>query len=87
MTHKNDFTSIENENGEYVLNEPMEYFSFMSILRSISSRNPYRLLDELPEDEDVFHTIQLFDYLSLPSFPLPLLRCTNLVRSKSVKNK
>ena len=87
MTHRNDFVSIENANGEYLLNEPMEYFSLVAILRSVSSRNPYRLLDELPVDEDVFNTVQLYDYLGLSSFPLPLLRYTNLVRSKSVKNE
>ena len=87
MAHKNDFASIENENGEYVLHEPMKYYSFVAILRSISSGNPYKLLDELPEDENVFDTLQLYDYLGLPSFPLPLLRFTNLVRSKSVKTE
>jgi hypothetical protein len=86
IAHKNDFLSIENENGEYVLNEPIEYSSFMSIIRSIPSQNPYKLFDELPEEENVFDTLQLFDYLGLSSFPLPLVRCTNLVRSKSVKN-
>jgi hypothetical protein len=86
IAHKNDFLSIQNENGEYILNEPIEYSSFMSILRSIPSQNPYKLLDELPEDMSVFNTLQLFDYLGLSSFPLPLLRYTNLVRSKSVNN-
>ena len=82
IAHQNDFLSSQNENGEYVLNAPFEYSSFMSILRSISSQNPYKLLDELPEDGNVFNTLEMFDYLGLPSFPLPLLRYANLVRSK-----
>lgn len=43
MTHKNHFLSIENENGEYVLNEPIKYSSFLFIIHSISSQNPYEL--------------------------------------------
>ena len=87
VRHQNGFMSIENANGEYVLNEPMQYSPLVSILRSIGSQNPYRLLDELPEDENVFEMIQLYDYVGLPSFPLPLLRYPNLIRSKSVKNE
>jgi hypothetical protein len=59
----------------------------VTILRSITSQNPYKLFDELPEDENVFDTLQLFDYLGLQSFPLPLLRTIYLVRSKSINNE
>lgn len=84
ISHKDDFLSIENEKGEYILNPPIEYHSLTSILRSIASNNPYKLFDELPEDENVFHTLQLFDYLALQPFPLPFLKNTDLIRSKSV---
>ncbi|CAF0947342.1 unnamed protein product [Adineta ricciae] len=47
VEHKNDFLSIQNGNGEYVLHEPLEYSSFVAILRAITSQNPYKLLDEL----------------------------------------
>ena len=87
IAHQNDFLSSQNETGEYVLNEPIGYSSFMSILRSISSQNPYKLLDELPEGENVFETLEMFDYLGLPSFPLPLLRYANLVQSNPDKSE
>ena len=87
IVHKNDFVSIENENGEYVLNPPLEYHSLRHILRSISSNNPYELFDQLPEDENVFIILQLFDYLSLQSFALPLLKDTNLIRSNPDQNE
>ena len=72
----------KNENGEYVLNEPIEYSSLMAILHSLSCQNPCRLLNELPEDKNVLDTLQLYDYLSLPSFLLPFLRDAILVRSQ-----
>ena len=87
LAHKNDFLSIENENGEYVLKPPLEYYSLTSILRSITSNNPYELFDKLPENVNILNTLKLFDYLGLQSFPLPFLKDTNLIRSNPDQNK
>ena len=87
MLHKDDFVSIANQNGEYDLNLPIEYHSLTAIVRSITSNNPYKLFDELPEDENVFNTLRLFDYLGLQPFPLPLLKEANSIRSKSIQNE
>jgi hypothetical protein len=84
ITHKDDFSSTQNKNGEYVLNNPIEYTWFMAILRSIGSKNPYTLFDELPEDDNVSNVLQLFDYLGINSFSLPLLKDEDLVRSNPV---
>ncbi|CAF3939552.1 unnamed protein product [Rotaria sordida] len=81
VAHKNDFLSIENENGEYVLSHPIEYPWFISILRSIRSEHPYKLFNELSEDNNVLDTFQLFDYLGINPFPLPLLKYEELIRS------
>ncbi len=54
----------------------------MAILRSITCRNPYKLLDELPSDENILDVLQLFDYLGVQSFSLPILRNQRLVRKK-----
>jgi len=78
VAHKNDMSSIQNENGEYVLNSPIHYQWFMPILHSITSKNPYTLFNELTEDNNVLDTLQLFDYLCIKSFPLPLTRGENL---------
>jgi hypothetical protein len=84
VTHKDDMSSIENENGEYVLNSPIDYEWFMPILHSITSDNPYTLFNELSEDNNILDTIQLFDYLCIKSFPWPLLKYENLMRSNSM---
>ncbi|CAF3790450.1 unnamed protein product [Rotaria sordida] len=81
VEHKNDFLSVENENGEYVLSHSIEYPWFISILRSIKSEQPYTLFNELSEDNNVLDTLQLFDYLCINPFPLPLLKYEELVRS------
>jgi len=73
VAHKDDFLSIQNENGEYVLNHPIEPTWFMAILHSITYEQPYTLFSELPEEDDSFATLQLFDYLGIKPFPLPLL--------------
>jgi hypothetical protein len=83
VAHKDDMSSIQNENGEYVLNPPIHYNWFMPILHSITSKNPYTLFNELPEDNNILDTLQLFDYLSINSFPLPLLKDEILMRSNS----
>ncbi|CAF1047442.1 unnamed protein product [Rotaria sordida] len=81
VEHKNDFLSVENENGEYVLSHSIEYPWFISILRSIKSEQPYTLFNDLSEDNNVLDTLQLFDYLCINPFPLPLLKYEELVRS------
>jgi len=83
VAHKDDMASIQNENGEYILNPPIHYNWFMPILHSITSKNPYTLFNELPEDNNILDTLQLFDYLSIDSFPLPLLKDENLMQSNS----
>ncbi|CAF1524015.1 unnamed protein product, partial [Rotaria sp. Silwood1] len=50
VAHKNDFSSIENENGEYVLSSRIRYTWFTAILRSITTEQPSALFTELPED-------------------------------------
>jgi hypothetical protein len=37
------------------------------------------LFDELAEDENILDVLQLFDYLDINSFPLPLLKTEDLV--------
>jgi len=37
------------------------------------------LFDELAEDENILDVLQLFDYLGINSFPLPLLKTEDLV--------
>lgn len=69
ITHKDDMLSIQYENGEYVLNSPIHYQWFMSILHSVTSDNPYTLFNELSEENNILDTIQLFDYLCIKSFP------------------
>jgi hypothetical protein len=74
VAHKDDFSSIQNENDEFVLNNPIEYSWFMSILRSIISKNPYILFNELSEHDNKLDTLQLFDYLGIDSFLPPLIK-------------
>lgn len=81
IAHKDQFLSIENEKGEYLLRDPIEYSPFVAILHSITSNNPYLLLDQLPRSKNVFNTLQLIDYLGVQSCSLPILKDVNLVRS------
>ncbi len=81
VAHKDNFLSIQNENGEYVLNHPIQYTWFMPILHVIISKQPYTLFNEISEDDNVLGTLQLFDYLGIDSFPLPLLKDEDLVQS------
>ena len=87
IAHKDHFLSIQNEKGEYLLNDPIEYPSFIAILHSINSNNPYILLDQLPENENVLNTLELVDYLGLQSYSLPILRDVNLVRTNPDQNE
>jgi hypothetical protein len=86
VEHKEDFLSSQNENGEYVLNPPIDYTWFLAILHSIISEQPYSLFAELPKDENVLDTLQLFDYLGVDSFSSPLLKEEYLVLSNPTKN-
>ena len=52
IAHNDNFLSIQNENGEYLLNDPIEYPSLVAILHSIDSNNPSILLNELPKKEE-----------------------------------
>lgn len=65
VTHKDAFLSTQNKSGEYAW--------FMLIFLSITSKEPYILFDKLSEDADVISMLQLYDYLGVESFPLPLL--------------
>jgi hypothetical protein len=86
VSHKDDFLSVQNENDEYVLNYPIEYTSFIPILRSITSEQPYTLINEISEDDNVLDTLQLFDYFCINPFPLPLLENEDLLLSNPINN-
>ncbi|CAF1565093.1 unnamed protein product [Didymodactylos carnosus] len=85
VTHKDDLSVSQNENGEYLLSHPIEYTWFMSIFRSITSEQPYTLFNEVAEDDNILDTLQLFDYLGIDLFPPPLLKHTSLVLSNPIK--
>jgi hypothetical protein len=87
LIHKDDFSSIKNSNGEYVLNPPIDYISFMIILCSLISKRSYVLFNELPEDENIMDTLQLFDYLGIKSFPLPFLNNESLVQTNPLNTE
>jgi hypothetical protein len=86
VEHKDDFLSSRNENGEFVLNPPIDYTWFLAILHSIISEQPYSLFTELPEDENILDTLQLFDYLGVNSFSSPLLKEKDLLLSNPTNN-
>jgi hypothetical protein len=86
VEHKDHFLSCQNENGEYLLNSPIDYSWFIAILHSINSEEPYTLFTELPEDENILDTLQLFDYLGVNSFSSPLLKGKYLVLSNPTNN-
>ena len=81
VAHQDDFLPITNQNGEYVLNDPIEYHSFVVILQSIKCENAYLLFDQLLETNYIFDTLQLFNYLCINSFHLPLIKDENLMLS------
>ncbi|CAF1083929.1 unnamed protein product [Rotaria sp. Silwood1] len=85
VEHKNDFSSHQNENGEFVLNDFIEFTCFMAILRSVISRQPYRLFSELSENYNICDALQLFDYLNIDPFPLPILKDRSLVLTNAIK--
>jgi hypothetical protein len=85
VANKDNFLSPQNENGEYVLNDPIKYTWFMAIFRSITFKQPYTLFAKLPEDNDLFDTLELMDYLGIKPFPLPILKDEYLLRTHSTK--
>jgi hypothetical protein len=86
VAHKDDFLSVQNENGEYILHPPIHYTWFMAILPSIISKEPYILINELSEHDNILGTLQLFDYLGLGSFPFPLFEGKHLILSNGTSN-
>jgi hypothetical protein len=84
LQRQDDFLSIRNKNGEYMLSPPLYSKWFMPIFRSINSQQPYLLFDELSEDENVLDVLQLFDYLGIDGFDSPLLKEEKLILSNSV---
>lgn len=56
----------------------------MPIFRSITTKNPYNLFDELGQDVNVLVMLQLYDYLGIKSFSLPFLKDRNLVLSNPI---
>ena len=87
VAHKDNFLPVQNENNEYVLNSPIDYSSFMAILHSITVEQAYVLFNELPEQENILDTLQLFDYLGIDLFSLPLLRYGYLTRLNSTNTE
>ena len=87
VAHKDNFLPVQNENNEYVLNSPIHYSSFMAILHSITAEQPYVLFNELPEQENILYTLQLFDYFGIDSFSLPLLKYGCLTRLNSTNTE
>ena len=83
VVHRNDFSSIENENGEYVLSSRIRYNWFMPIFQSIRTGHSSALFTELPQEAYVWGMLQLYDYLCLNPIPVPLLRDQHLVRLHS----
>jgi hypothetical protein len=59
----------------------------VTILHSINSEQPYSLFTELAEDENIFNVLQLFDYLGVNSFSLPLLKEKRLVLSNPTNDE
>jgi hypothetical protein len=81
VTHNNDFSSIENEDGEYVLDSQIRYNWFTPIFQSATTGHPSALFTELPQDAYVWGMLQLYDYLCVNPIPVPLLKDQNLVRT------
>jgi hypothetical protein len=83
VTHNNDFSSIQNEDGEYVLDSRIRYNWFMPIFQSAMTGHPSALFTELPREAYVWGMLQLYDYLCVNPIPVPLLKDQNLVRTNS----
>ncbi|CAF4678171.1 unnamed protein product, partial [Rotaria sp. Silwood2] len=84
VTNQNDVSNIQNQNGEYLLKSPIDYTSFMVILRSVTSDQPYILFNELHEDENVLNILELFNDLGVNSFSAPPLQEEPSILSTSI---
>ncbi|CAF3319103.1 unnamed protein product [Rotaria sp. Silwood2] len=82
----NKFLSAQNENGEYLLNSSIDYKWFMIILDSISSKTAYDLFNKLEEHENVLDILELFDYLGVSLFSIPLFKDEYLMLSTPINN-
>ncbi|CAF4583425.1 unnamed protein product, partial [Rotaria sp. Silwood2] len=80
----NKFLSAQNENGEYLLNSSIDYKWFMIILDSISSKTAYDLFNKLEEHENVLDILELFDYLGVSLFSIPLFKDEYLMLSTPI---
>ncbi|CAF3353999.1 unnamed protein product [Rotaria socialis] len=78
-------TLVANQNDEYVLKSPIDYTSFVVILRSVTSNQPYILFNELHEDENILNTLDLVNYLNIDLFSIPPLHAEPSIRSKDFK--
>lgn len=85
VEHKDDFASMQNENGEFVLNDTFEYLSFEPIVNVATSRQLYNFFNDLPEKCNICNTLQLMDFLCIDPFPLPVLRDSCLTLSNPMK--
>ncbi|CAF3477115.1 unnamed protein product, partial [Rotaria sp. Silwood2] len=47
IAHRDDFLSVQNKDGEYILNSRIRYNWFMAILSSITTEQPSALFTEL----------------------------------------
>jgi hypothetical protein len=83
VAHDNDFSSTQNNNGEYVLTHPFNYSWFKAILHSITLQQPYVLFNDLPVNKNVLHMLQLYDYLGISPYSVPLLKFAYLVQTNS----
>ncbi|CAF1476532.1 unnamed protein product [Rotaria sordida] len=86
LQNKDDFSTIQNQDSEYILKPPIDYTSFMLILHSITSEQPYLLFNELHEDENILDVLKLFNYLGVNLFPTPFFKGENLVSSDPMDN-
>ena len=80
INHSSFFASIQNENGDYVLNGRIRYNCFMPIFHWITTGHPSVLFTELLEEAYVCSMLQLYDYLCLNPMAVPVLKSIHLVR-------
>lgn len=87
VTHKDDFSTIQNDYGEYVLNTRIRYNWFIPILHWVTLERPSVLFTELSQDANVLSMLKLYDYLCIDPLPVPLLKCQHLARSNFIDIK
>jgi len=87
IAHKDDFLSIENDNGEYVLSSNIRFNWFSVILRSITTEHPSVLFTELSQEANVLSMLKLYDYLCINPLAVPVLKDEHLVQSNSCNNE